>query len=189
MNNDLNDSNDLHVFLQADDEKYKLYKEKLALRIAEPLNQKLAYVLSADQIQNSSYTESAKALATGALSSVAHPIQTITSISSWIPSVRSAEKPKAPIDPKMNPTGQAAEIQVLQDRETKNQLEKFKSEEDYLENLLPAFEKIVEKYELEIEICRQESSSHNKMSARLQVLHQVESDYNHKQNQRRFSSL
>ena len=48
MNNDLNDSNDLHVFLQADDEKYKLYKEKLALRIAEPLNQKLAYVLSAD---------------------------------------------------------------------------------------------------------------------------------------------
>ena len=48
MNNDLNDSNDLHVFLQADDEKYKLYKEKQALRIAEPLNQKLAYVLSAD---------------------------------------------------------------------------------------------------------------------------------------------
>ena len=27
MNSDLNDSNDLHAFLQADDEKYKLYKE------------------------------------------------------------------------------------------------------------------------------------------------------------------
>jgi hypothetical protein len=56
-------------------------------------------------------------------------------------------------------------------------------DEEYLTELLPTLEKIVEKYEQEIEVYKQEVSSHNKMSARIQILSQNESNYQAKKNE------
>ena len=50
----------------------------------------------------------------------------------------------------------------------------FKEEEQYLKDMLSAFERLVEKYEEDIEASKNQMASHQKLGARMQAIKDLE---------------
>lgn len=129
LNDQLNNSEDLHYFLTSSDQHYSEYKESMLKRISsDPLSTKLSSVLQADQLINLEDTY---------LSKVTNPLYKMTSL------FYGAAEEKY-----------FSEAQLfVKEKEQKN-LQMFKNEEAYMAEMLTAMQKLVERYEEDIEITR-----------------------------------